>query len=220
MKKLQKDEQFGFMIDQSRCVGCRTCQMACKDYKDSPIGVNFRRVYEYEGGEFNMDNNGVVRSNSVFAYYASISCNHCSDPACAKACPTGAMMKTRYGIVMVNEKDCVGCKVCAMACPYGAPQFNSLTGHMNKCDGCIDRLDAGKSPICVESCPFRAMDFGNIADLRDKYGELASVAPLVNESATLPNLTIVPEKHSKKSGDKSGAMHLPQRFQGVRDDIV
>lgn len=220
MSKLNKDDQFGFMMDQSRCVGCRTCQMACKDYKDRPVGVNFRRVYEYEGGGYSINEEGTIISNDVFAYYTSISCNHCTDPACLKACPTGAMMKTRYGIVMVNDKRCVGCKACAMACPYGAPQFNKIEKHMNKCDGCIDRLDEGLDPICVASCPFRALDYGNISDLRAKHGYLASVAPLIKESATLPNLVIKPEKNTRKSGDKGGVMHLPHRYQGVKDDIV
>lgn len=220
MKKLDKNSQFGFMIDESRCVGCRTCQMACKDYKDSPIGVNFRRVYEYEGGAFNIDKNGVILSNDIFAYYATISCNHCDDPECMKACPTGAMMKTRYGIVMVDERSCVGCQACGMACPYGSPQFNKHSGHMNKCDGCIDRLDAGLEPICVGSCPFRALECGDINELREKHGSLSDTAPLPNKDATKPNLVIIPEKNSKPNGDKSGVMHFPQRYQGVEDEIV
>ncbi|PSM52981.1 anaerobic DMSO reductase DmsABC, chain B, iron-sulfur subunit [Campylobacter blaseri] len=218
---MKKSDQFGFMINQSRCIGCRTCQMACKDYQDSPIGVNFRRVYEYEGGDFTVDENNVIHSQSVYAYYTTISCNHCMDPACLKACPTGAMMKTRYGIVMVNDKRCVGCQACAMACPYGSPQFNKHTGHMNKCDGCIDRLDEGKDPVCVSSCPFRALDYGDINELRDKYKtSLASCSPLPSETATLPNLAIVPEKNTKPSYEKSGKMHLPHKYQGVEDDIL
>ncbi|MDL0088974.1 DMSO/selenate family reductase complex B subunit [Campylobacter gastrosuis] len=217
---MKKDEQFGFVFDQSRCVGCRTCVMACKEYKNNLIGVNFRRVYEYEGGECEVGENGVIMSNNVFAYYTSISCNHCSNPACMKACPTGAMIKTRYGIVMVNESDCVGCKACAIACPYGAPQFNKKSGHMNKCDGCIDRIDEGKSPVCVGSCPFRALNFGEIGEIRSKYGSDASFAPLPDASVTLANFTIIPEKHSRKSGNKGGAMHLPQSYQGVEDEIL
>ncbi len=113
-----------------------------------------------------------------FAYYLSISCNHCEDPACTKVCPSGAMHKRDDGFVVVNEEVCIGCRYCHMACPYGAPQYNAAKGHMTKCDGCYDRVAEGKKPICVESCPLRALDFGPIDELRKKHGELAAVAPL------------------------------------------
>ncbi len=76
--------QYGFFIDSSRCTGCKTCELACKDYKDLTPEVSFRRIYEYAGGDWQEDN-GVWHQN-VFAYYLSISCNHCEDPACTKVC--------------------------------------------------------------------------------------------------------------------------------------
>ncbi len=84
--------QYGFFIDSSRCTGCKTCELACKDYKDLTPDVSFRRIYEYAGGDWQEDN-GVWHQN-VFAYYLSISCNHCEDPACTKVCPSGAMHNT------------------------------------------------------------------------------------------------------------------------------
>ncbi|EBD3622992.1 dimethylsulfoxide reductase subunit B, partial [Salmonella enterica] len=147
--------QYGFFIDSSRCTGCKTCELACKDYKDLTPDVSFRRIYEYAGGDWQEDN-GVWRQN-VFAYYLSISCNHCEDPACTKVCPSGAMHKRDDGFVVVNEEVCIGCRYCHMACPYGAPQYNAAKGHMTKCDGCHDRVAEGKKPICVESCPLRAL---------------------------------------------------------------
>lgn len=77
--------QYGFFIDSSRCTGCKTCELACKDFKDLGPEVSFRRIYEYAGGDWQEDN-GVWHQN-VFAYYLSISCNHCDDPACTKVCP-------------------------------------------------------------------------------------------------------------------------------------
>ncbi|CZE45940.1 DMSO/selenate family reductase complex B subunit [Campylobacter geochelonis] len=215
---MKKDEQFGFYLDLNRCIGCRTCQLSCKDYHDSAIGVNFRRVFEVEGGSW-FDSDKTIKSD-VFAYYTSISCNHCSDPACTKVCPTGAMMKTRYGIVMVNQQDCIGCKSCAMACPYGAPQYDKKSGHMSKCNGCLERIDENLEPICTASCPFRALEFGNISELRAKHDGLASVAPLPKEDVTLPNLVINPSKDTKFSGDRSVRMHSPEKYQGVEYDIV
>ncbi len=94
--------QYGFFIDSSRCTGCKTCELACKDYKDLTPDVSFRRIYEYAGGDWQEDN-GVWHQN-VFAYYLSISCNHCEDPACTKVCPSGAMHKRDDGFVVTTAK--------------------------------------------------------------------------------------------------------------------
>ena len=99
--------QYGFFIDSSRCTGCKTCELACKDYKDLTPDVSFRRIYEYAGGDWQEDN-GVWHQN-VFAYYLSIACNHCEDPACTKVCPSGAMHKRDDGFVVVDEDVCIGC---------------------------------------------------------------------------------------------------------------
>ncbi|SBX31735.1 transcriptional regulator FtrA [Klebsiella pneumoniae] len=130
--------QYGFFIDSARCTGCKTCELACKDYKNLTPEVSFRRIYEYAGGDWQEDN-GVWQQN-VFAYYLSIACNHCEDPACTKVCPSGAMHKREDGFVVVNEEVCIGCRYCHMACPYGAPQYNADKGHMTKCDGCHERV--------------------------------------------------------------------------------
>lgn len=122
--------QYGFFIDSSRCTGCKTCELACKDYKDLTPDVSFRRIYEYAGGDWQEDN-GVWHQN-VFAYYLSIACNHCEDPACTKVCPSGAMHKRDDGFVVVDEDVCIGCRYCHMACPYGAPQYNAAKGHMDQ----------------------------------------------------------------------------------------
>ncbi len=218
-------KQFGFFVDQSKCIGCRTCQMACKDYKHlnvatkTKVGQNFRRVYEYEGGTWQEDGDGNY-TNDVFAYYTSISCNHCTDPACTKVCPTGAMHKRESdGIVVVNHDKCIGCRSCEMACPYGAPQFNETTGHMDKCNMCVERLEVNKQPICVEACPDRVLEVGEISELRKKYGNVAGVAPLVSSSITGPNLVIKPSPQAKPSGDKEGNLTAPNPQQKVEDAV-
>lgn len=206
-------QQYGFMIDVARCTGCKTCQLACKDYKDLTVDVNFRRVYEYTGGEWvcQGEPGQEVWNQDVFAYYTSIACNHCTDPACVSVCPTGAMAKHDDGFVLVDESLCIGCKSCAMACPYGAPQYNQQKGHMTKCDGCHDRVtQEGKKPVCVEACPLRALDFGPIEEMRAKYGELAAVAPLPAAHYTHPNLVVKPGRTTRPAGDTSGILGNPK----------
>ncbi|SMB84054.1 anaerobic dimethyl sulfoxide reductase subunit B (DMSO reductase iron-sulfur subunit) [Pasteurella testudinis DSM 23072] len=202
-------EQYGFYFDSQRCTGCKTCSLACKDYKDLGTDVNFRRIYEYVGGDWLQQPNGCWEQN-VFAYYTSISCNHCDEPACTKVCPTGAMHKNEDGFVIVDEGICIGCRYCNMACPYDAPQYDAQKGHMTKCDGCYSRVKTGQKPICVESCPLRALDFAPIAELHAKYGDVAGIAPLPNPSYTQPNLVITPNKNSKPSGDQTGFLGNPR----------
>lgn len=196
--------QYGFYIDLTRCTGCKTCQVSCKDNKSSPEGVNFRRVYEYAGGNWVQGENNSWQQN-IFAYYLSVSCNHCADPACTKVCPSGAMHKRETdGLVVVDTDVCIGCKYCDMACPYGAPQYDEQKGHMTKCDGCFDRLAIGKNPICVDACPLRAIEFGPIDELREKYGDLADVAPLPNASVTQPSLVIKLSKNAQPATSQLG----------------
>lgn len=203
-------KQLGFYIDSSKCTGCKTCQLACKDYRDLDVKRNYRRIYEYTGGGFVQDGDTWIQ-NDVFAYYLSIACNHCTHPACVQACPSGAMHKRDdNGLVLVDEDICIGCQHCANACPYGAPQFDKTRGIMTKCDGCIQRLSEGKQPMCVESCPLRALEFGDMSELREKYGLTADVAPLPPSSQTLPNIVIKLNKNSKPTGDTTGFLVNPK----------
>ncbi len=202
-------KQYGFYFDSDRCTGCKTCELACKDYKDLGTDVNFRRIYEYTGGTWNQQSDGCWYQD-VFAYYMSISCNHCANPACTAVCPTGAMHKNEDGFVIVNEETCIGCRYCHMACPYDAPQYDAQKGHMTKCDGCYSRVKAGQKPICVDACPLRALDFAPIDELRAKYGEHASIAPLPPAEITHPNLVVKPNKNSRPSGDTSGFLGNPR----------
>lgn len=194
----------GFYVDSQKCTGCKTCQVACKDLHNHSVDVNFRRVYEYAGGDWVQE--GKTWRNDVFAYYLSIACNHCEDPACARVCPSGAMHKQENGLVIVDEKICIGCKSCIMACPYGAPQFDVNKGHVVKCDACQDRVAEGKKPVCVESCPMRALDFDEVEELKRKYGESTNVAPLPSTEYTNPNLIIKPSTDARPVGDKTGAI--------------
>lgn len=144
-------KQYGFYFDSTKCTGCKTCQVSCKDEKDLDLGPKFRRVYEFGGGSWQKQD-GIWQQN-VYSYYLSISCNHCSNPTCVEGCPTGAMHKrAEDGLVVVDQTVCVGCRYCELRCPYGAPQYDEKKKLMSKCDGCYERVAKGMKPVCVESC--------------------------------------------------------------------
>lgn len=212
--------QYGFHFDARRCTGCKTCVLACKDYQDNGVGSAFRQVYEYVGGSWERDERGLWRQDGkgsssgmagaerqaapggsagtgrpCFAWFMSVACNHCARPVCVEVCPTGAMHKdAQTGLVSVDAKRCVGCGYCALSCPYHAPRVDRTAGHSVKCDGCGARVTAGLAPVCVQACPVRALDFGEIGDLRRRYGELADLAPLPDSGDTSPSLVITPPR--------------------------
>lgn len=198
--------QYGFHFDSSRCTGCRTCQMACMDYKGSTsLDVANRRIYDYEGGDWTVGEDGTATC-SVFSYHVSTSCQHCKGAACIKNCPTKAMHKDpETGLVSVDATKCIGCGYCAMACPYNAPHVDREVGHSVKCDGCAERVAAGQRPICVEACPLRALDFGEFSELKLKYhNTVRGIAPLPDPSITNPSLCITTCPDSKVVGDETG----------------
>lgn len=200
--------QYAFYFDSTRCTGCKTCEMACKDYKDLGTEIAYRKVYDYEGGSWQQDEDGAYSTNA-FVYHVSLGCQHCQDPACVHVCPTGAMHKdSETGLVSVNADVCVGCGYCHMACPYNAPTVDRSLGHSVKCDGCAERVAQGLRPICVESCPLRALDFGPIEDMQ-KMGEQANIAPLPDKSYTNPCLFIKACDDARPAESRDGMVANP-----------
>ena len=186
-------KQLGFHINLERCNGCLTCQIACKDKNDLPMGCLYRQVHEIAGGGYTEVNN-VVKAN-VFAYWIPMSCNHCKDPMCVKNCPTGAMQKRpEDGIVFVDQSKCIGCQYCVCSCPYDAPQYDPDKGKTGKCDLCKDLLSQGEQPACVAACPMRALDFGPMEELKQKYGGVERVKGLPEPNLTKPSLLITPHR--------------------------
>ncbi|MCI6573863.1 MAG: dimethylsulfoxide reductase subunit B [Actinomycetaceae bacterium] len=206
----QEGANYGFYFNQTLCNGCKACQIACKDKHDLPIGVRWRRVVEYSGGSWKVQGN--TFQPNVFTYYTSISCNHCDNPVCMEVCPTTAMSKRPDGTVYVDENKCVGCRYCQWACPYGAPQLNPQTGHMSKCDLCYDYRSEGKEPACVAACPSRALDWGPIAQLREKYGNNAGVAPLPDPALTNPHLVMTAHRDAQAWDAGTGTITNPKEI--------
>ncbi|WP_080801938.1 4Fe-4S dicluster domain-containing protein [Arabiibacter massiliensis] len=204
--------QQAFFFDMTRCSGCKTCELACKDAYDLKVGTTYRRVYEYAGGETTKDAQGCCTS-TCFGYYVALSCCHCDDPACVKVCPTEAMHKEPgTGLVRVDARMCIGCGYCHLSCPYDAPKVDREKGHSVKCDGCADRVAAGGAPVCVEACPARALAFGP-ADEMAKRGERANVAPLPEAAVTVPNLFVRPCADARAAGSKDGRIENPLEVQ-------
>lgn len=174
---------YGFYFDQTRCAGCRVCQIVCKDRLGlEAAGPIPRRVTTFETGKF----------PDARPYHLSISCNHCASPACVANCPTGAMFVDEEGIVLHDDEVCIGCKTCQMSCPYGAPQYAEEVDLIVKCDTCKALRGAGMNPVCVDACPMRALDFGDVEELKAKYGDgLVSEMPALGSAeATAPNVFI------------------------------
>lgn len=167
-------QQFGWRIDLDKCTGCDTCTIACKSENNTrPVGspmpfknggsvlpdnVSYRWVVKQETG---------VYPKPIVTFISS-SCNHCESPACLASCPVpGAITKRALdGVVVIDQKLCIGCKNCIQACPYGAPQFNSVTQKVEKCTFCTHRLykddgvtRTGFQPACVTTCVGDALHF-------------------------------------------------------------
>lgn len=190
-------KQLAFYFNSIKCSGCKACQMACKDKHDLKVGVNWRRVYEISGGYW--ENRGAAWVPHVLAYNLSIACNHCIKPICRDVCPTGAIAKRKDGIVLIDSDKCMGCRYCEWACPYGSPQFDKNSGTMTKCHLCFDYIDKDKTPACVSACPQRALDFGELSDLKEKYSGIDSVHPLPDSTLTEPAIIITPHKDTERA---------------------
>ncbi len=144
---LDAGEQYRFSFSMDACIGCHSCEVACAEQNGNPVGVNWRRVGEVEGGSF----------PDAQRFNLSMACNHCIEPTCLSGCPTNAYVKLENGIVAHHAEDCIGCQYCIWNCPYEVPQFNSQRRVVTKCDMCQPRLAAGDSPACVDACPTHAI---------------------------------------------------------------
>lgn len=222
--------QWGFYLDQTRCIGCKTCILACQAWNEDERGdatlypdlswergmprdpvtdaghqgndevmnryrmkEQYRHVYATEYGTW----------PQVDVSFWTVSCAHCDNPACVAVCPVGHLFKEpEHGIVMTDKNHpCIGCTLCAEACPFGAPQYyddprNHEEGEkpkMKKCDLCVDRIGQGDKPACVAGCRMRALDAGPIEELRQKYpGAAASTQDALPDVSQLTNEHVRP----------------------------
>jgi anaerobic dimethyl sulfoxide reductase subunit B (iron-sulfur subunit) len=171
--------QYGFYYDAGRCIGCRACVFACKDWNDNAVGesVYWRHVTTVESG----------RAPNVRLTNQSIACNHCAKPACVDACPAKAISKrSDDGIVVVDKSKCTGCKTCGEACPYGAPQYGT-DGKMQKCDLCLDKIKQGQKTACDAACTGDALYAGPLNELARVWAQKTRAT---STGATQPSLLL------------------------------
>jgi anaerobic dimethyl sulfoxide reductase subunit B len=170
-------KQYGFYVEMDKCVECHACEVACKSANQVELGVSWRRVVTLWAGQF----------PKVSVESVSLACMHCGDPACEAVCPTGAITKRpEDGIVVVDQTKCIGCHLCGMACPFGVPQYGK-DGKMQKCELCLERMQAGLQPACVWTCPASAIHAGPLDEL-SKLAQQKSAKTL--GGATLPSVLI------------------------------
>jgi formate dehydrogenase iron-sulfur subunit len=175
----QPGQQVGFFTDSSICIGCKACEVACKEWNHVPVdGLNFLGSSYDNTGElganswrhvaFIEQNRPVAADGSGGMRWLMNSdvCKHCAHAACLEVCPTGALMRTEFGTVVVQPDICNGCGYCVSACPFGVIERREGDGRAFKCTLCYDRLKGDMQPACAQACPTQSIQFGPIDDLR------------------------------------------------------
>jgi formate dehydrogenase iron-sulfur subunit len=193
----------GFFTDTTLCIGCKACQVACHQWNNLPAepgknnglpvlsgnsydntvslsAVNWRHVKFIE--QFSPDPN---RTQAAWLMMSDV-CKHCSGAPCLEVCPTGAILRTEFDTVYINEPACNGCRDCIAACPFGVIHMSETKNVAQKCTFCYDRLKSKRTPACAQACPTESIKFGKLTDLKKKAEQ--RVAQLQKEGRTKARL--------------------------------
>jgi len=173
-------EPMGFYTDTTVCIGCKACEVACKEWNQLPStngGVNTLSGDSYDNTR-RLD--GIhwrhvkfieqftdTRQDGRWLLMSDV-CKHCVQAPCLEVCPTGAITRTEFDTVVIQSDACNGCRDCISACPFGVIEVNPASGTAQKCTLCYDRLQVGMEPACSKACPTQSIQFGKISDLRDR----------------------------------------------------
>jgi formate dehydrogenase iron-sulfur subunit len=185
--RIERGRPYGFFTDTTLCIGCKACEVACKEWNGLPADGFTLSGHSYD--------NTVALSATTWRHVAFVEqvkddtgaratqmqpfqsnwlmmsdvCKHCESAACLEACPTGALFKTEFETVVVQPDICNGCGYCVPACPFGVVDLDLIgTGHAQKCTLCYDRLKGGFEPACAKACPTNSIQFGDLRDLQER----------------------------------------------------
>jgi molybdopterin-containing oxidoreductase family iron-sulfur binding subunit len=205
--------RYAMVIDLARCVGCQTCAIQCKLENNVPLGLAWNRVLTMGGQQIDTPKGTFP---NLEMYHVPLACQHCEDPPCVKVCPVGCCYQRPDGIVLIKYEQCIGCRYCIAACPYGVRVFNwgdpqhvpdfpignaevpvRPRGVVEKCTFCVHRVDKGLDPACVASCPARARFFGDVNDPESEVSKLIrerSGYQLLPEIGTDPHVYFLPPR--------------------------
>jgi len=178
---------YGLLVDVSKCNGCNGCVVGCKNWHDLPAGEQGRiKIMDVTTGDY----------PDVSRWVFPVMCMQCDYPPCVSVCRYNASFIGENGIVSVNQKKCIGCELCIFACPYGI----RVMTHKGKvgCDFCMDRVQAGQVPYCVETCPTEALVFGDLDNPQSNISKLIKregAQPLKKKFRTHPKVFYANLKH-------------------------
>lgn len=174
------------LVDVTRCVGCKSCQVACKNWNQLPAAqTEFTGSYENPPDLLpecwsRVRFNEYAEGDTIKWYFTFISCMHCSDPACLSICPSNAISQTELKTIRIDPKICIGCGLCKNSCPFNVPRIGQITDKPLswKCTSCFDRINNGYTTACSKACPTGALSFG---DLDEKIAEAEAKVAVLQE---------------------------------------
>jgi formate dehydrogenase iron-sulfur subunit len=179
MPQITPGQAYGFFTDTSVCIGCKACEVACKQWNRLPggepsfldgfdntgklNGQNWRHVQFHD----NVPDDAVTPGQGKAWLMMSDVCKHCKEASCMEVCPTGAIIRTEFDSVFIQPDVCNGCRDCIAACPYDVIGVNEDESVAQKCTLCYDRLQNNMTPACAQACPTDSIQFGPVSELRE-----------------------------------------------------
>jgi formate dehydrogenase iron-sulfur subunit len=176
--RIEPGRRYGFFTDTTLCIGCKACEVACKEWNNLPAETPRLTGMSYDNTKalgastwrhvtFAEQVGSVTEMEPFQSNWLMMSdvCKHCHNAPCLEACPTGAIFKTEFDTVVVQTDICNGCGYCQPACPFGVVEVSAIDGKAHKCTLCYDRLKGGFEPACAKACPTDSIQFGELEDL-------------------------------------------------------
>jgi formate dehydrogenase iron-sulfur subunit len=180
MVEITPGRAYGFFTDTSVCIGCKACEVACKQWNELPgheptFGDGFDNTGKLDSQNWRHvqfidrvpDQTMTTGAGKAWLMMSDV-CKHCQNASCMDVCPTNAIIRTEFDTVYIQPDACNGCRDCIAACPYGVISIDEQTGVAQKCTLCYDRLQGGMEPACAKACPTQSIQFGPVIELREK----------------------------------------------------